>query len=461
MPDFTNIPRTSAEVVDFGTRVTPPVVGPKVTVLGFTDNPSAPLEDPFLLERLEDLSTLFDRATAAQGPSEITKMVEEVASGGGRNIEVFVLSDGSGNRYDEGSVTPAQRYSMLARAYELLINHDVDIVIPIDAKIDMTGLAALQNFGWQLANFCYQATKEYNSCIGVVGVQPPSAAVAVTGIPSLALQNSWVNALVGYNTAALLGSDITIYDGTTDSGGDGVPDNFAFWATTDEVIPVGAPPASAANIRRDAKGNPIDIGGYISVVASWAKIRNEAAARLYPTEGYYNAGGEGVYGGLISSLPAEISTTNMPASGAEVLRNLSARQVNSLSGSRYVSFWTMPNGFVVASGMTGAHNVSQYYRSDFVRLTTVRITQDAIAAVRIVSNPFIGKPNNAVNRSALENAIDEGLSRLQKRGALEGFRFSIISTPTMRVLGQIIVDLTIVPAFEIQEITVQIGLSAA
>lgn len=459
MPDFTNIPRTRADVVDFGTRITPPVMGPKTTVVGFTDNPNAPLEDPYLLERLEDLSTYFDKA--AGGPSEITKMVEETASGGSRNIEVFVLSDGSGNRYSEDSVTPAQRFAMLARAYELLINHDVDIVLPVGGKIDATGLASTQNFAYQLANFCYQATKEYNSCIGVVGVQPPSAAVAVTGMPSLALQSSWVDALAAFDTSALLGIDFSIYDGVTDSGGEGIPDDFAFWATTDEQIPVGSPPAQAANIRKDSKGNPIDIGGYISVVASWCKIRNEAAARKYPVQGYYNAGGEGVYAGLISSLPAEISTTNMPVPGADVLRNLSARQVNTLSGARFVSFWTMPNGFVVASGMTGAHNISQYYRSDFVRLTTVRITQESIAAVRIVCNPFIGKPNNAVNRSAIENAIDEGLSRLQKRGSLEGFRFSLISTPTMRVLGQIIVDLTIVPAFEIQEITVQIGLSAA
>lgn len=459
MPDFTNIPRTSAEVVDFGTRVTPPIAGPKVTVLGFTDNVNAPLEDPFLLERFEDLNTYFDKA--AGGPSEITKMVEEVAAGGARNIEVFVLSDGSGNRYDEASVTPSQRHTMLDRAYELLLNHDVDIVLPVEAKVDATGLLANQNFAYQLANFCYQATKEYNSCIGVCGVQPPSAAVAATGVPTLALQSSWVQALVGYNTSALLGADITIYDGVTDANADGIPDNYAFWATTDETIPVGSPPAAAANVRKDSKGNPIDIGGYISVVGAWCKIRNEAAARLYPTQGYYNAGGEGVYAGLISKLPAEISTTNQPAIGAEVLRNLSARQVNDLSGARFVSFWTMPNGYVVASGMTGAHNISQYYRSDFVRLTTTRITQESIAAVRLVSNPFIGKPNNAVNRSALENAIDEGLSRLQKRGALEGFRFSIISTPTMRVLGQIIVDLTIVPAFEIQEIKIQIGLSAA
>jgi hypothetical protein len=459
MPDFTNIPRTRAEVVDFGTRITPPIAGPKTTVIGFTDNPSAPLEDPYLLERLEDLSTYFDKA--AGGSSEITRMIEEAAAGGSRNLEVFVLSDGSGVRYSEDAVTPAQRFAMLARAYELLINHDVDIMLPVQAKVDMTGLASTQNFAWQLANFCYQATKEYNSCIGTVGVQPPSAAVAVTGTPSLALQSSWVDALAAFNTSGLMGIDFSIYDGVTDANGDGIPDDYAFWATTDEQIPIGSPPAQAANIRKDSKGNPIDIGGYISVVASWCKIRNEAAARLYPIQGYYNAGGEGVYAGLISSLPAEISTTNMPVPGAEVLRNLSARQVNTLSGARFVSFWTMPNGFVVASGLTGAHNISQYYRSDFVRLTTVRITQESIAAIRIVCNPFIGKPNNTVNRSALENAIDEGLSRLQKRGALEGFRFSLISTPTMRVLGQIIVDLTIVPAFEIQEITVQIGLSAA
>jgi hypothetical protein len=81
--------------------------------------------------------------------------------------------------------------------------------------------------------------------------------------------------------------------------------------------------------------------------------------------------------------------------------------------------------------------------------------------VRVVTNPFLGKANNATNRSAMENAIDEGLGRLQQRGALEGFSFSLVSTPTMRVLGQIIVELTIVPAFEITEITVRIGLSAA
>jgi hypothetical protein len=136
--------------------------------------------------------------------------------------------------------------------------------------------------------------------------------------------------------------------------------------------------------------------------------------------------------------------------------------VNGLNAARFVTFWQQPaQGYVVSSGMTGAYNVSTSYRSDFVRLTTVRITQEAIAACRLVTNPFLGQPNNAVARSAMENAIDAGLGKMRSRGALDDYRFSILSTPTMRVLGEVIVELTLVPAFEITEITVRVGLSAA
>ena len=458
MPDYTSIPGVRTEVQDFGTRITPPILGPKVTVIGFTDNPNVPLEDPYILTRFEDVYA-FDKADGT--PSELTKKLEELMAGQGRNLEVFVLSDGSGNRYSGDTVTPSQRFAMMARAYELLLHHDVDIILPVGGPIDMTGLLSTQNFGWQLANFCYQSTKEYNSAIGVIGVQPPSAAVAGTGIPSLALQSQWVNALKAFDTTALLGTNFVIYDGVTDGDLDGIPDNYAFLATVDETIPVGSPPWNAGNVRKDAKGHPIDIGGYIRVVAGWVRVRNEAAKRINPVEGYYNVNGDALLAGLISTLPPEIAFTNRVLAGGEMLRNLSASQANDLSRYRFVSFWSKPTGFVVVSGVTGAHNVDDYHRSDFVRDTTVRITQDAINVVRIAAGPFIGLPNNGVNRSALENAIDSALGKMQERGALEGFRYSVISTPTMRVLGQIVVDLTIVCAFEIQTITIRIGLSAA
>jgi hypothetical protein len=289
--------------------------------------------------------------------------------------------------------------------------------------------------------------------------------VAGTGVPSLADQAAHVNALKAFDTSALQGVNIQIYDGITDAipgpSGDGVPDYYAFWATTDELLPVGSPPAQAANVRKDSKKNPIDIGAYISVVATWCRYRNEAGARIYPTRGYYNGCGDGSYAGLVATLAPEIAATNQGIGGAEPLRSLSARQANDLSQARFVSFWITPQGFAVVSAMTGAYNISSYYRSDFVRLSTVRITHDAVNVVRLVANPYIGKPNNAQNRAALEDAIDSGLGKLQERGALQGFRFKLESPPNSQVLGQIVVDLTIVPAFEITEIRVKVGLSAA
>jgi hypothetical protein len=409
---------------------------------------------------VEDV-TIFNRASDNK-PSEITKKVYEALNAGARNIEIYTMFDGSGNRYAEASITPSQRFDLQARAFELLINHDVDVLVACNAPIDMTGLAAGQNFAYQMANFCYQATKEYNACMGVVPVQPPTAAAAVTGVPTLAEVRDHVNALVAFDTAALQGIDFSIFDGITDSGGDGVPDNYAFWATTDEAIPTGSPPADDANVRKDAKDNPIDIGAYISVISTWCRYRNEAGPLLYPSVGYYHGPGDGSYAAMITTLDPAVSTTNQLVGGAEPLRRLSAAQVNSLAGARFVTFWTNVVGqFVVASGMTGAYNISQYFRSDFVRLTTVRITHEGINVVRIAGNPYIGQPNNAPNRSALENSIDDGLSKMQKRGALEGYRFSLVSTPTMRVLGQIVVDLTLIPAFEIQEIRARVGLAAA
>jgi hypothetical protein len=223
---------------------------------------------------------------------------------------------------------------------------------------------------------------------------------------------------------------------------------------------VGSPPALDANVRKDAKGNPIDIGAYISVVASWQRIVNEAAIRIYPTQGYYNTSGEALYAGLIASLSPEIGTTNQIVPGAP-LRKLSPAQVNTLNAARFVTFWNQPQGYVVSSGMTGAYNISQYYRSDFVRLTTVRITQEAIAAIRLVTNPFLGQPGNGPQRAAMENAIDVGLKKMKTRGALQDYRFKVISSPTMRVLGEVVVEVTLIPAFETTSITVRVGLAAS
>lgn len=458
MPDYYDIPKVRADITDYGTRVTPPPVGPKVLIIGATNAPSVQIEEPTALTRFEDRVN-YNNADGT--PSELTKKTEEVMQGGARNVEVFVISNSDGDRLKASQLTPSARYSMMDRAYEILLDHDADIIVTCGTSIDMTGLTATQSFAYQLANFCYQATKEFNCCRGVIGVQPPSLAVASSGDMSLVLQSSWITALQNFDTSALLGINFTDYDGVTATlPGATWPDSFAFWATTDEQMPGGHPPVDAGNVRKDAKGNPIDIGGYIQVVAPWVRFRNESAQKLNPTVGYYNASAEGLYAGLMSRLPSEIGTTNHVVPAAEALRNLSARQVNGLNDARFVVFHAKPKGYVVSKDVTGAHNIDDYRRSDFVLETTVKITQEAIEVARQSADPFIGLPINGPNRSAMDNALDHALERMQQRGALNGFRFSIITTPTMKVLNQAVIDLTIVPAFELLDVRVRIGLSS-
>jgi len=458
MPDFYDIPKARAEITDYGTRVTPPPVGPKVLIIGTTDAPGVQIEEPTALTRFEDRT---DYNNADGKPSELTKKTEEVMQGRARNVEVFVISDGAGGRFKTSELSSSARYAMMDRAYEILLDHDADIIVTCGTAVDMTGLTATQNFAYQLANFCYQATKEFNCCRGVIGVQPPSLGVAGSGDMSLVLQSAWVTALQNFDTEAFLGINFAEYDGVSATiPGATYPDSYAFWATTDEVMPVGLPPCNALNVRKDAKGNPIDIGGYISVVAPWTRFRNECAQMLNPTVGYYNASAEGLYAGLMSTLPPENGTTNNIVPGGEALRNLSARQVNGLNDARFVVFHAKPKGYVVSKDVTGAHNIDDYRRSDFVLNTTVAITQEAIGVARQAVDPFLGLPINGPNRSAADNALDHALERMQQRGALQGFRFSIITTPTMMVLNQAIIDLTIVPAFELLDVRVRVGLSS-
>ncbi|NDA78709.1 MAG: hypothetical protein EBY07_13165, partial [Actinobacteria bacterium] len=98
-------------------------------------------------------------------------------------------------------------------------------------------------------------------------------------------------------------------------------------------------------------------------------------------------------------------------------------------------------------------------RSDYVRLSTVRIVQAAVDLIRSVANKYIGEPNNAPQMNALDSEIDQLLLSMKGSGALNSYSFSISSTPDQRVLGQLDINLTLVPAFEIQEINLVVSLS--
>jgi len=445
---FPNLPGVNVDIQEGGLTITKPPSGPKIVLLGVStaSGVQATPFDPYPIGRPDEAATYFNNIDGTV--SELTQALYECYIAGGRNIELVNIWP-SGYA---GDPTDDERYNALDTAYTNLLNHDADIVVPVNATIDATGLSAGRNFGYQLADFCYRATRENNTAIGVIGAK--TAITSASGTPTLQELSTWVTDLANF-------TNNSIYDGSTDADADGKPDNYAFWATTDSAIPVGNPPQDDAQVIKDGKNNPVDIGSYISVVAADERFSNDAAASLYPDIGYYNANAASAYAGLVSSLPAKSAPTNKLLTGASVQRNISLAQADSLVGSRYVTCIDKAKGLVVASAVTGAYNVDQYRRSDYVRLTTVRIVHDVINTVRDTADSYVGEPNTAPQRNALGAAIDSALKSLQSAGALQRYRFNIFSSPSDRVLGKATVELVLVPAFELTEITCIISLATS
>lgn len=447
MPTFANLPGATVEITDQGLRISRPPSGPKVMLLGMTTSTNSSAT-PYVPYTVSDGSftlayVIFKNADGTV--SELNEALSEAQSGGARDIELMnILPTASG-----AFTADNDRYGYLEEAYSHLVNYDVDIVVPVGAHLDSQTLSnpTQRNFGYQLANFCYDATANHNTCIGVIGVDGPNA--SPSGTPTLVEMETWVTDLENYTYCSC-------YDGTTDSGGDGVPENYCFVATSDGHMPASF---AGGNVE-DAKGNKIDIGAYISVIAGAVRAVNEAATDLYPTLGYYNADGAATYAGLVSSLPAKSAPTNKIMSGVDLQQYIAIAQADRLAGSRFVPVVRKPKGNIAATAMTGAYNISEYYRSDFVRLTTVRIVHDAINFVRDVAEQFIGEPNSAPQRNAMSTAIENALKAMQAQGALRRYDFNIYATATDQVLGRATVELILVPAFELQQVVVVVSLAA-
>lgn len=452
MAAFPFVPGVEVEIQDGGLRGDAPAASEVVTLLGYTDAAGLDLLTPIRLQRKEDR---FNFLNADGSVNELVKKITEAIDGGAQNLQVVVLGT--------SQPVPTGVYSDLSTAYDLLLNaEDLDIIVPAieGVYIDATGLPSTQNFAYQLADFCYRATVDQNSAHGVIGVSSPAVAAAPTGIPTLAELEAWVAALETYDTSGINGADFTIYDGVTAGATDKVPTNYAFWATDDQTIPVGSPPSSDSNVIKDARGNPVDIGAYISVAASWRRVINDVAEDVEPTLGYYRSNMAAAYAGMITRLRPQSAPTNKPLGGGLIERELSKSQQNRLAKQRFVVLGRRGTGAAVVSAMTGAYNIEEpFRRSDFTRLSTVRIVHAAVDIIRSAALPFIGEANNAVNRNALQTKIDKALSTMQEDGALEDYTLGVRTNPADRLLGVIRVDVNLRAALEIRDVQAVVSVS--
>jgi hypothetical protein len=332
------------------------------------------------------------------------------------------------------------------------------------ATTDADGVALTEddfhevNFAWQLANFCYTQSRDNTAMTGVIGTLPPS---------SFALKDvsQWVGKLpdtvedangnlvvdaTGKNGTGLLGNKFM--SGRRSDSGAGIPAftvdgiaglyNGGFIAVDDDKFLDGTQV-------KDNNDHLIDIGKYISVVPTYPILSNPSRTASY------TASGAVTYGGFYSGLSPVSSPTNKLLRSVRLPFRVNQAKLDSLAGQRYVTFHEKSRGVVISDAPTAARP-----DSDYQRLSTVRQVKAAIDAIRLTSESFLGEGLTGATLAALDTAIDSQLKSLVKARLLNRYEHLVSSTAQQRVLGQATVELKLVPAFELRQITVVIALAA-
>lgn len=378
------------------------------------------------------------------------------------------------------SLTRKELYVVLEDAYAALENVHADFIIPMDVYLDDRNaadditsgdyLGYLKkeidddtllttytwadtklnddyhevNFAYQLANYCYQQTKNEYTVLGGIGVRPyvakdpVSLAKWVGKLPT----KSIVDGTITVDGSGLLGNRFMSGIKGTLNGPYAGP---GFYATEDEFL-------DGVQLE-DELLSKIDIGAYISIVQCWTTHYNS-----FDISGLgYTSTAVTDYIALVSTLVSKSAPTNKPIlSTISIPVVLSKTKLDLLAGAHYVLFQQKTGSIVVIDAPTAAQP-----ESDYQRLSTIRICDDVISMVRRIGNPYIGEAQTQQSRDALKAAIDSQLNQMQKAGYLTRSESSVSATADEQVQGFCTVELLLVPAFELRRIRLIISLARA
>jgi hypothetical protein len=202
-------------------------------------------------------------------------------------------------------------------------------------------------------------------------------------------------------------------------------------------------------VSRD-NANMKDYGPYVCVIAT------EIKPVSYGTSGgvdYGYANGACAMAASLSKLAAYSSVTAKPIYNVESMRYAPTRtQQETLAGKGVNSVVLNFNKIAVyGDGLTLAAT-----GSDYSRLSTKRVVDEAANVVRQSCQKFVGEPSTIQMRTSMETAISSALRGMQLIGALLASDFNVTYVPD---LNKAIVDLIITPAFELKSIEVQIAVN--
>lgn len=259
-----------------------------------------------------------------------------------------------------------------------------------------------------------------------------------------------------YLKAALVFTDMLNADGVTAGQSDLYPTNYRWWKQSGGAV---SNPDGATGDLSDGKGNPIDLGKWLSLGTLHGKSANSYGDQAFraiglASERLYTSTGMGEYLALALKLPENSSTTNKPIDGFVSERDIKKSLLDKLIGSRYIVTSRSPvAGFVVAAGNTAAYLIDNNRRSDFTFLTTVRIINRLLQNGRLIIAPYLGETMNVTAFSALQTDLAEMYRLAVDDGFIfDGFDFNLTQTPDQRVLGHASLDQTVQPAFELRKV---------
>lgn len=166
------------------------------------------------------------------------------------------------------------------------------------------------------------------------------------------------------------------------------------------------------------------------------------------------------YACLAARLSPQIAPTNQTLPGVTELRyNLSLRQLNDLTGNKYVTFRAKNGRISVVDGVTTAPDIvigEDVVKSDYTRLSTLRIANYITTEVRSALDAFIGAPNEFTMYTSMNTAIKSVIKTAIDRAIIQDARYTIRLGQS---LDSSVVEMTILPQFELRTIDVSIGLS--
>lgn len=464
-----SLPGVTVSIGDFGLRISAPLPGTKLTIIGRTTSTlggAANINEPYLIE---SFPTAIEALKDADGTdSELSKALEKAVEAGAQNVEVVICSQTS----EYG--TENDRWDALKESLNQLKEHPMDWIVSDNAYADATGLSGTDsdsesrtNYIRMFGDFCYRATAIGNTTRAVVGLKPlletaddEGWSVAPTSepqqlfdYPTLAQINEWPYHVRGednsssglYNHSAeteltghVLGS-VEASPGVIHPGYDG-------WARDTD-----------GSIATDHLGNYVDGGRAVTVFGAVARqalssTRTRAATLNYGGEYSENTNGAVAFAALMTQLEPGQSATNRQIPSILQPRTIPSSFATAMLNARVCTMVSRSGGFVVSKGITAAHNAGQYTRSDFVNITSYDTIILAVDIAKAIVERYIGKQSAPEIINAMQNELDQGLHYLVQANLASRVTASILQTRDQQILGDLDIELDIVPYGEINTV---------